>query len=485
MSEYDALPRSSFDADTGHRPRSRRRFRLALLRRFRRTCRPLYLLLGLIALFFWQITFNTSYTNPPPFEIPAGETVYIAANIIDADLINGAWGDALVQLVELIGTDRVFVSVYGGPESALQRLNARLSCGTSLVAEDQDPVSLRSIPHTTLPTGEERIKRIAFLAEVRNKALEPLKKSKAHYDKILFINDVYFTPEDATRLLWGTNLNSEGRSEYKAVCAADFVTSWKYYDTYGTRDLEGYSIGVPIFPWFANEGEAASRNDVLAGKDAVRVKSCWGGMVSFDAKYFTEGGMNMSTLETTAATPALPLRFRSEPEPFWDASECCLIHADIIALPDATKVSSADDVGIYMNPFVRVAYDGAAFSQIGMVKRFERLFALLQAIINPLAHMPRFNPRRTEVEGQVIHDRRWVSSSPSTTLTKRATLGSSGSWDDWAKRGHYEDFDRVAARGGYCGVRQLLVLKEDRIGEKGGGGGNWDNLLNEVPPLET
>lgn len=75
-------------------------------------------------------------------------------------------------------------------------------------------------------------------------------------------------------------------ARYKAVCAVDFVESWKFYDTFATRDAEGYSIGVPVFPWFVNEGEARSRRDVLEGRNAVRVKSCWGGMVAFDGRYF-------------------------------------------------------------------------------------------------------------------------------------------------------------------------------------------------------
>jgi len=42
-------------------------------------------------------------------------------------------------------------------------------------------------------------------------------------------------------------------------------------------------------------------------------------------------------------------------------------------------------------------------------------------------------------------------------------------------------FNRTAKRGGYCGVRQLLVMKEGKLEE---GEGNWDKLLDEVPPIE-
>ncbi|KAF8857152.1 hypothetical protein BDZ45DRAFT_564854, partial [Acephala macrosclerotiorum] len=302
-----------------------------------------------------------------------------------------------------------------------------------IVSEEQEPINLRSVARTQLPTGESRIKRIAFLAEVRNKVLEPLwdRRKKGGFEKVLFINDVFFDAEGATRLLWGT----KGGEGYKAVCAADFVTSWKYYDTFATRDAEGYSIGVPLFPWFSAEGDAVSRNDVLANKDAVRVKSCWGGMVAFDGRYFQEG--NEVEMEGISAAqhkessnssgkgkgkkvhgvgiPELPLRFRSEAEPFWDSSECCLIHADIMSLPSfpssgETSKEKDDEynTGIYMNPYVRTAYSSSAFRHISLAKRFERLFSPLQRMLNSFVHMPRFNYRRAEKEGQIVHDKLWI-----------------------------------------------------------------------------
>ncbi|KAH8653213.1 cryptococcal mannosyltransferase 1-domain-containing protein, partial [Tricladium varicosporioides] len=393
----------------------------------------------------------------PGFSIPDGETVFIAANIVDAGLIEGAWGDSLAELVELIGRERVYVSIFGGPTDALRTLDSRLRCEKRLVSEEVDRLNMSSIPKTKLPTGEERIKRIAYLAEVRNKALEPMEKMERRFDKVLFINDVFFKPRDAARLLWGTNLNEDGEAEYKAACGLDFVSWWKYYDTFATRDAEGFSLGVPIFPWFANEGEARSRNDLLDGRDSIRVKSCWGGITAFDGRFFRGDDKNnpapghLGVPGTEKGVPQLPLRFRSEPEPFWDASECCLIHADIMALPEPI---SPYDTGIYMNPYVRVAYDKKTFGMLSFGKRVERLFSLPQRIINYYAKMPHFNIRRTEIEGEIILDKEWVSTY-------------------WKERGHYVDVERVATRGAYCGVRQLLVMKE---GHREEGEGNWDNL---------
>ena len=45
------------------------------------------------------------------------------------------------------------------------------------------------------------------------------------------------------------------------------------------------------------------------------ITSWWGGAIAFNASYFTrETGLVM---------------FMSEKEPFWDASECCLVNASL------------------------------------------------------------------------------------------------------------------------------------------------------------
>ena len=544
---YDLLPRSSSDLDEDYKPPlPRRRFLSypslhSISRKARRVCRPLNSIIAILVLLICQVLFNASYTSPPSFFADPDETVFIAANIIKGDLISGAWGKSLLELVEEIGRDRVFVSIYGGPTKELRELEEKLEgVNKNIVSEEEEPIDLRFMKGTQLPTGEWKIKRIAYLAEVRNKVLKPFEgRMEKRYDKVLFINDVFFSPKDAMRLLWGTNVNKEtGKAEYKAVCGADFVTSWKYYDTYATRDMEGYSLGVPIFPWFANEGEAMSRKDVIAGKDAVRVKSCWGGMVAFDGQYFqrpmTDGkslpvpddGSLVKEGDTfkVPEAPKIPLRFRFEPEPFWDASECCLIHADIMALAelptseanDSQAASKGPDYGdgIFINPYVRVAYDSSTFSRIWFAKRFERLLIWPQSIISRWAGMPRHNVRREEKEGEVIQDRVWIY-APQQNLTaydedepseeeefggeasqwqgwghwkrgmgrleERGTAGEVKDKEYWEKEGYYKPIERVAQRGGYCGVRQLLVLKDkEKWGEDEDG--NWDNMLGSIPP---
>jgi hypothetical protein len=61
------------------------------------------------------------------------EKVFIAANIVDEELIRGPWGERVVELVNLLGSDNVFLSIYEndsgfGTKSALQELGKKVKC---------------------------------------------------------------------------------------------------------------------------------------------------------------------------------------------------------------------------------------------------------------------------------------------------------------------------------------------------------------------
>lgn len=471
------------------RPASRHLFSIKALQR--RICFfPCITLTILSALVFLTAIFRPSYTILPKHyqTLKAqildtrdegrgnleNQKIFIATSIYDRNgrLAGGAWGQAILNLIDILGNDNVYLSIYendGGDEAqgALRRFETELRCQHSLIFEKHLP--LDNISHVTLPDGSKRIKRIAYLAEARNRALRPLSEASAPiYDKVLYLNDVVFDPVDAAQLLFSTHLNEQGHADYFAACAVDFMNPFKYFDTFATRDIEGFSMGVPFFPWFSSAGKAISRQDVLDGKDAVRVKSCWGGMVAFDAKFFqaqthsenakeegSEGaGIQLSSRSNSTWTP---LRFRSEPDIYWDASECCLIHADIQGV--TSSHSSQDDVGIYQNPFVRVAYDSRTLWWLGFTRRFERLYSWPHFLINSLVGLPWYNPRREEPRGVEISETIWISNSG---------LKAGGS---------LQEVSRLASGGGFCGIRTLQLIKETaRDGER-----NWETIKLPLP----
>ncbi|EGE02202.1 hypothetical protein TEQG_08599 [Trichophyton equinum CBS 127.97] len=360
---------------------------------------------------------------------PRNEKVFITANIYDPDgsLAQSQWSRSILQLIDLLGPENSYLSIYENDmneqaRGALQRM-----------------------------AGETpRLKRISFLAEVRNRALRPINQAgMPRFDKILYVNDVFFDPVDALQLLLSTNLAEDGgATRYRAACAVDFINPFKFYDTFASRDLEGYSMGLPFFPWFTTAGNGQSRRDVLSQSDAVRVRSCWGGMVAFDAKYFQHQHQHQHQQHNTT-------RFRAEPDLLWEASECCLVHADIQDPPSAGGKPSAD-TGIYVNPYVRVAYSPFTLSWLGVTRRFERLFSLPHDIINRLVGMPWHNPRRTEKPGDLIQERAWVENEKG--------------------EGSYQTVTRAAGTGGFCGNRALQVMKpHPRPGEK-----TWELISPDI-----
>jgi Cryptococcal mannosyltransferase 1 len=64
---------------------------------------------------------------------PRNEKVFIASNIIQHEMIRGEWGQNLLTLVDYLGPENVFVSIYendSGPEAtlALSWLREQLTC---------------------------------------------------------------------------------------------------------------------------------------------------------------------------------------------------------------------------------------------------------------------------------------------------------------------------------------------------------------------
>ena len=392
---------------------------------------------------------------------PGQEKIFIAASIYDpgGDLARGDWAKNILNLITILGPHNVYLSIYendSGDEAmeALAELETKVQCNHTLISEAH--LDVTNISNVTLYDGSQHTKRIAYLAEVRNRALRPIETAEIRFDRMLYLNDVMFDPIEAASLLLLTNTNSQGRAQYRSACAVDFINSFKFYDTFATRDFDGFSMGVPFFPWFAAGGGDTTLEDVLSDSDAVRVKSCWGGMVAFDARFFQNWQGEADTISTAGRDGpmniAVPYRFRAETDLWWDSSECCLIHADIQS-PDTTQP------GIYTNPYVRVAYDSRSLKWIWLSKRFEKLYTPVHFIVDFLANMPDFNPRRDEIAGQTVQETVWIQ-DPS--------LPNNGSW-------HKEM--RTARHDGFCGRRTLQVMKfNPPPGEK-----NWEFIT--PPPL--
>ncbi|CAK7566702.1 MAG: hypothetical protein SEPTF4163_004653 [Sporothrix epigloea] len=317
-------------------------------------------------------------------------------------ILRSSWNENLLRLIDHLGHDRVYVSaVESGSQDhtkealldlqaqlATRGVNYTIDLGTT-VWEQLD--ELFAWPEPNTPAAERpgwiwdsdekhyALRRIPYLARVRNQAMAPLLAEAARqggqgrrFDRVLWINDVAFDTEDVLTLL-----DTRG-GHYAAACAMDFKEYPLYYDTFALRDADGDKAVSPHWPWFRS---ADARADVCAGRP-VRVQSCWNGMVVFNAQPFYETSPVSGSPPKSGHTPH-PLLFRgvddSLAEFHLEGSECCLIHADnpLSRFSDVSTSSSgwrqsavndnpetSKDIGVWLNPNVRVAYSAPVYQQV-------------------------------------------------------------------------------------------------------------------------
>ncbi|KAL8651517.1 MAG: hypothetical protein Q9226_004672 [Calogaya cf. arnoldii] len=213
-------------------------------------------------------------------------------------LLQEHWIPSLLHLVDELreANITIFISIYengswDSTKAVLSQLKGTLEDkGVSHEIDDDDTTHKEIISQNAsagwLETAHGReMRRIPYLASVRNQALKPLAaltESGVLFDKMVYINDVVFKPHDVLTLL-----NTRG-GKYGSACALDFLNPpWNIvdakargfhppgiYDDFATRDSNGKIIGSHLYPYFSSK---ASRKAIMAGDD-VPVQSCWNGI---------------------------------------------------------------------------------------------------------------------------------------------------------------------------------------------------------------
>lgn len=158
----------------------------------------------------------------PQIGNPNNETIFIVAIFRKSELmLRENWSPALISLVQHLGPKNVYVSIiesgsWDGTKGALMDLDGMLEKvdveRTIELGMDRD-AQLEELKHVPeegqdrtgwLYTGRKEsesgweMRRIPYLARLRNKAMEPLLRiwdegRGRKFDKILWINDVVFT----------------------------------------------------------------------------------------------------------------------------------------------------------------------------------------------------------------------------------------------------------------------------------------------------
>lgn len=267
-------------------------------------------------------------------------------------ILKSHWNQAVIDLAKEIGRENVYVSVqesgsWDDSKGALRDLDRQLQeAGISRKITLDNTTHFDEITRVPVedepgwirtPRGNLELRRIPYLAKLRNLAMEPLydlKKAGLKFDKILFLNDVVFNNLDVRNLL------STRDGGYAAACSLDFKHGSSFYDTFALRDAEGHDQLTQRWPFF----RARTSRQAIKASLPVPVTSCWNGIVAMDAAPFY--GSNPLAFRGIADSLALS---------HLEGSECCLIHAD-------NPVSRTK--GVWLNPNVRVGYSGPAYEAV-------------------------------------------------------------------------------------------------------------------------
>ncbi|KAI5304730.1 Glycosyl phosphatidyl inositol anchor synthesis [Ascosphaera pollenicola] len=334
-----------------------------------------------------------------PALIPSIQKVYISATHWNsAAILQNHWSAAVLDLIRNLGPQNVYVSIYESgswdtTKDLLRGLEKQLSdmgVENTVVLDETTHMDIVNQPEppsisnpegwVRTPRGKREVRRIPYLASVRNKSLDPLQKmNKAgrKFDRILFLNDIIFTTADVINLLNTRN------GSYAAACALDFARENMFYDSFALRDLNGKMSYSSYYPYVTSRlGRTA-----LSRGEAVPVQSCWNGIAAFDAAPFQvdkRKSKASSKLSSERNHELAPLRFRAIPDSLAahhvEGSECCLIHYDN---PLSQKK------GVWINPHVRVGYNPIAYASVrSFPMKSEAIFGWFWSIMASAMGLP-------------------------------------------------------------------------------------------------
>ena len=186
--------------------------RLVLL--FRRWNRPLLLLVAVSLSLDILLTIQTSRVGPSLSynTHSSGEKIFIAGlHWNDEALIRSHWAPAVLALVQHLGVENVYVStIEGGSwdnttaalwefDAELQKLGVKRSIASLPLLTHEAVVNRLPEPGEQgwidTPRGKRELRRIPYLASLRNHAMLPLEKlaGQMRFDRVLWLNDVIFT----------------------------------------------------------------------------------------------------------------------------------------------------------------------------------------------------------------------------------------------------------------------------------------------------
>nr|CDI51770.1 conserved hypothetical protein [Melanopsichium pennsylvanicum 4] len=290
-----------------------------------------------MAAFIHSAPSYNSATTPPM-------KVFIVSNLYNSEDILPTYTSSLVTLINHLGPSNVFVSIYESHSkdrtkamlAQFDRDLGRMNVSRRVLSDDRATRKGKGI--SSIPD------RVAFLANVRNIAMQPFIESGQNFTHVLWLNDVIFTPQDALNTLQTNN------AQYDQACAMDFIGNG-FYDTWVVRDVQGDTLKRQ-WPYFKRSQDI----EAMQEERPFEVNSCWNGITAFDAKWFYPSPNKYLNTSSPAFQGdqgdeplQLPIHFRTSPACL--SSECQLVSYDIHRALHPTRPT------ILINPTVKLAYN--------------------------------------------------------------------------------------------------------------------------------
>ncbi|KAJ2157861.1 hypothetical protein GGF46_004197 [Coemansia sp. RSA 552] len=268
--------------------------------------------------------------------VGTGQRIFIAVNLFNSERVLPNMATQLLAFSEALGRQRIFLSIYE---------NGSTDRTKSILRGFDETLRSLEIPHCIIADPRPRPRsyhRIDYMAHIRNRALQPLYEQEGVYERVVFLNDIFFCLPDLFELLLQSRVHRA-----HLTCGEDFELRHgilEFYDTWVSRDLLGRAFRGR-YQNIADDGRA------LVGQLRNRpyqVQCCWNGLAVIDARVFYG---------------AASLRFRRSGHGECSASECSLLCNDMWR---------AGYNRTLIVPRVKVAYSIQARDQLRQPSRFPR-----------------------------------------------------------------------------------------------------------------
>ncbi|KAG9099093.1 capsular associated protein [Ceratobasidium sp. 370] len=172
-------------------------------------------------------------------DLRGGGRIFVAINLLQNEELMPTLVRQLLVLLEELGPERVFVSIYENASMDLTVMHLRLLC----MVLDAVGTPYRVIAHgRTELQQKEHGHRISRLAYLRNTVLEPLFLAQNStlptqgdlFKTVVFLNDVFFCHGDVLELLL-----QKKRNRASQACGLDFGPRGLVYDRWVLRTMRG------------------------------------------------------------------------------------------------------------------------------------------------------------------------------------------------------------------------------------------------------